>query len=123
MNKFRGAVLAWAVAFAMMTAAFAQNQKTGRGEEFFIIASVDQPRAQLLLKHPTEVTTLLNVAKTTQILDQNGKPLRLADLRAGDTVWVVSSSSGTSATATRIRKGPMTVAELHRSYLDYPEIP
>lgn len=101
-----------------------QEAKTGSGEEFFIIASMDQSKSQLLLKRPTEVTMLVKATDKTQYSDENGKPLHLSDLRAGDTVWVVSSKSGSSdgPTAIRVRKGPMTLTELHKYYLDYPEI-
>jgi hypothetical protein len=103
--------------------AYAQEKPTPAGEQFFIVASIDQPKSQVLLKRPTEVTLLAQVNAKTRILDEDGKPIQLSDLRAGDTVWVTLRpvSSG-EATAVQIRKGPMTVAELHRYYLDYPEI-
>jgi hypothetical protein len=62
------------------------------------------------------------VSEKTQYLDDKGKPLRLSDLRAGDTVWVVSSAGQDGPSAIRIRKGQMTLAALHRESLDYPEI-
>lgn len=99
-----------------------QPKKTSAGEEFFIVASVDQTKSQILLKEPSEVTQLMAVDGKTQIADENGKPLKLSDLRAGDTVWVTSSRSGSELSALRIRKGQMSVADLHRYYLDYPEI-
>jgi hypothetical protein len=125
MNKlFRTVTLLFALlaGFSVATSVSAQAKKTASGEEFFIVASVDQAKSQLLLKHPTEVTTLLNVNDKTRLLNEKGEAIRLSDLRAGDTVWVVSSGSGPDATAVRIRKGSMTVADLHRYYLDYPEI-
>jgi len=84
---------------------------------------VDLQKSQLLLKYPTEVTLLVLVNDATKFTDESGKPLKLSDFRAGDTVWMVSSlgSSG-EATGLRIRKGQMTVADLHRYYLDYAEI-
>ncbi|HTW23983.1 MAG TPA: hypothetical protein VMD78_10310 [Candidatus Baltobacteraceae bacterium] len=94
---------------------------TEKGEQFFIIASLDQQKAEILLKRPDEVTELLNTTPKTQYLDENGKPLKLSDLRAGDTVWV-TLSGGANPTAIRVRKGQMTVADLHRYFLDYPEI-
>jgi hypothetical protein len=100
---------------------FAQGNKMPLGEEFFIIASVDQPKSELLLKRPNEVTLLMKVDQKTQYADETGKAIRLSDFRAGDTVWVVSTR-GSKPTAIRIRKGRMTVADLHRYYLDYPEI-
>lgn len=91
------------------------------GEQFFIIASLDQAKSEILLKRPDEVTELINTTPKTQFLDENGKALKLSDMRAGDTVWV-TSTGGAHPTAIRIRKGQMTIADLHRYYLDYPEI-
>jgi hypothetical protein len=115
-------VAVWLVATSIVTNASPQGKKTGTGEEFFIVASVDQAKSQFLLKRPTEVTLLVKVGDRTQYLDDKGKPIKLSDFRAGDTVWVTSSGGGDEPTATRIRKGQMTIADLHRYYLDYPEI-
>jgi hypothetical protein len=115
-------ILAIVAGVSLAITAYSQDKKTATGEEFFIVASVDQAKSQLLLKHPTEVTTLLNLNGKTSLADEEGKAIRLSDLRTGDTVWVVSSGTGQAATAVRIRKGSMTVAELHQYYLDYPEI-
>jgi hypothetical protein len=98
------------------------GKKTSTGEKFYIVASLDQSKSQLLLKLPSEVTMLMGVTATTQIQDQNGASLKLSDLRTGDTVWVTSSGSDAAPTAVHIRKGQMTIADLHRYYLDYPEI-
>jgi len=101
----------------------AKSVKSAAGEQFFIVASIDLQKSQLLLKHPTEVTLLVKIDDKTQMVDQNAQPMKLSDFRAGDTVWVVSSGNGPAGpTATRIREGIMTVAELHAHYLDYPEI-
>ncbi len=99
-----------------------KNVKTPAGEQFFIIASVDVPRSEILLKYPTEVTQMIHVNSSTRYLNDAGKAIQLADLRAGDTVWLIASGSGEKMTALRVRKGGMTVADLHRYYLDYPEI-
>jgi hypothetical protein len=96
--------------------------KTPAGEQFFIVASVDLQKSQILLKRPTEVTLLSRVDDKTRYLDDSGKPIKISDFRAGDTVWVTLSDSSSGPVATRIRKGEMTVADLHRYYLDYPEI-
>jgi hypothetical protein len=104
------------------TSASIQDKKTPAGESFFIVASVDQSKSQFLLKHPTEVTLLVTVNANTQYLDDSGKPLKSTDFRAGDTIWLTSAGGSDAPTAVRIRKGEMTVAELHRSYLNYPEI-
>ena len=99
-----------------------QTAKTNvKGEQFFIIASLDQSKSEILVKRPDEVTLLLNTTPKTQYFDENGKPLKLSDLRAGDTVWA-TSTGGAQPTAVQIRKGQMTVADLHRYYLDYSEI-
>ncbi|HWG58330.1 MAG TPA: hypothetical protein VN661_04710 [Candidatus Acidoferrales bacterium] len=111
------------LAAALLTASsYAQEKKNAAGEQFFIVSSVDAPNSRLLLKRASEVTLLMKVDSKTKYLDESGKPIRLSDLRAGDTVWVLVGKSGTEPTASRIRMGPMTVAELHRDYLDYPEI-
>jgi hypothetical protein len=115
-----GVLLLAGISFATTTDA--QGKKTATGEEFFIVGSVDQSKSQMLLKHPTEVTLLAKVDANTRYADDAGKPLKLSDFRAGDTVWVTLSGGAAGTTAVRIRKGQMTEAELHRYYLDYPEI-
>jgi hypothetical protein len=94
---------------------------TAAGEQFFIVASLDQSKSEILFKRPDEVTLLANATPKTQYFDENGKSLKLGDLRAGDTVWV-TSTGGAQPTVIRVRKGQMTIAELHTYYLDYPEI-
>jgi len=100
----------------------APGKKTPQGEQFFIVASIDLQKSQLLLKYPTEVTLLMHVNDATQFIDEAGKSIKLSDFRAGDTVWVASTNNQDEVTALRARKGIMTVADLHRYYLDYPEI-
>ena len=85
--------------------------------DFFIISSVDLNKRQILLKLPTEVTQLIRVDNRTQYLDVRGKPIRLTDLRAGDTVYIVSNRTGDQTIAVTIRKGPMTVEVLRQRYL------
>ncbi len=111
-----------AVVVAMSGAAQNQNKKNEAGEQFFILSSINAPKNQLVLQRPTQVTILMQVTDKTSYLDETGKPLHLADLRAGDTVWVTSSEPEAGvARAVRIRKGPMTVEQLHRLYLDFPQ--
>lgn len=98
------------------------GRKTASGEQFFIVASLDLQKSQLLLKYPTEVTLLVRVDNSTKFADESGKSIKLSDLRAGDTVWVVSANGKDEAAAISVRKGQMTVADLHRYYLDYAEI-
>lgn len=104
------------------TSAAAQDKKTATGESFFIVGSVDQQKSQFLLKRPTEVTLLVKLDANTKFFDDSGQPLKSTDFRTGDTVWLTSSGNPDEPTAARIRKGQMTVADLHRYYLDYPEI-
>jgi len=122
MNKGLRIVALLAAFVALASIASAQGKKTPAGEEFFMVASLDQSKSQLLLKLPTEVTLLAKVTPQTQFSDENGKPIKLSDLRAGDTVWAVTTGSGDNTTVTRLRKGPMSVADLHKYYLDYPEV-
>ncbi len=88
------------------------------GEEFFIVSSVDIKKKQIVLKRPTEVTELVLVNEMTVSQDEQGKPVPVKDLRAGDTVYVTTAPlAGGGRVALRIRKGPMTPEELHRRYL------
>jgi hypothetical protein len=97
-------------------------KKTPGGEQFFIVASIDLQKSQLLLKYPTEVTLLAKATDQTKFVDDSGKPIKLSDLRTGDTVWLTSAGTADSSTALKVRKGQMTVGDLHRYYLDYSEI-
>ncbi|MDE3111088.1 MAG: hypothetical protein KGL02_14270 [Acidobacteriota bacterium] len=94
--------------------------KNGAGEQFFIVASVDRQNSQLLLKRPTEVTVLAKVTPNTKYLNDSGKTTSLAALRAGDTVWAKLSGNGPEPTVVEVRQGEMTLADLHKYYLDYP---
>jgi hypothetical protein len=91
--------LVWAILLFLVSmgviadVAVAQPAQAG---EFFIISSVDPAKEQLLVKRPTEVTQVMHV-------------------HAGDTVYITSSPA--SGVALEVRKGPMTIAELHRRYL------
>ena len=99
-----------------------QAVKNAAGEQFFIVASIDRQNSQLLLKRPTEVTVLVKLSPETKYLNDAGKPTTLAGLRAGDTVWVKLSGSDPEPTATAVRQGEMTVADLHKYYLDYAAV-
>ena len=59
-------------------AAATAGKKTPTGEQFFIVASVDLQKSQLLLKRPTEVTLLVHVDDKTKYLDSAGKPAQLS---------------------------------------------
>lgn len=128
MNKrFRNFVLGIAASLALIAGPLSssgvrgQEKKDLRGESFYIVGSVDRTKSQILLKLPTEVTTLVKVDSKTQYVDENGKPLQLSDLQTGSTVWV-TATGGDQPVATRIRRGPMSVSDLHQLYLDYPII-
>ncbi len=108
-------VLSCAPLMAAQSGKAAGNAKGG--EEFFIISSVDIAKGQLLVKEPTEITELLQVNDKTRYTDKNGKAMQFADLRAGDTVYVRLTGTAAAKVAVSIRKGPMTVQELHRRYL------
>jgi hypothetical protein len=96
--------------------------KTASGEQFFIVASVDQQNSQLLLKRPTEVTVLVKITPQTKYLSNKGKPVPLATFHSGDTVWAKIADETKDPTLLEMRHGEMTLADLHRYYLDYPII-
>lgn len=96
--------------------------KTSSGEQFFIVASIDRQNNQLLLKRPTEVTVLVKIDAKTKYFNDQGKAIPLSSFRAGDTVWAKVTDSSTDPTVTEMREGEMTLAELHKYYLDYPII-
>ena len=85
--------------------------------DFFIVTSIDLTRKQILLKRPTEVTELMLLDDGTRCFEENGNAIRLADIRAGDTVYITSRSNGGPLVAVTIRKGPMTLDVLHERYL------
>ena len=91
--------------------------KTNGGEEFFIVSSVDITKRQLLLKEPTEITQLIQVNDKTRYTDRTGKAMQFGDLRAGDTIYIRSTTTAAGRVAVSIRKGPMTLQELQRHYL------
>lgn len=107
-------LLSCAFSLAAQTDKAASATKSGEG--FFIISSVDIAKKQLLLKEPTEITELLQVNDKTRYADKNGKAIQFADLRAGDTVFIRTATTPAGKVAVSIRKGPMTVEELHRRY-------
>jgi hypothetical protein len=95
----------------------AKTANNTSGEQFFIISSVDMAKKELLLKEPTEITEVVQVNDQTHYLDSSGKPIQLTALRAGDTVYIRTAGTPAGKVATSIRKGPMTVEELHKRYL------
>ena len=112
-------------AFAVLAAAAAMAgavpAPTPRSsEEFFIVSSVNAGKSTMVLKRPTEVTLIMRVTEKTRCRDEDGKPIRFTDLRAGDTIFVASERDGAGQpAASTLRKSPMTVRELHRRYLRF----
>ena len=96
-----------------------QIVKNASGEQFFIVASVDVANSQVLLKRPTEVTVLAKIDAKTKCLDAAGKPIKITSFRAGDTVWARLSSDGPDPTVELMQDGEMTMADLHKYFLDY----
>ena len=117
----RAALLVFATLLGCGLSVAAQSGKatadTRGAEEFFIVSSVDTAKGQVLLKRPTEITELLQVNDKTHYTGRNGKAMELSDLRAGDTVYIRSTSTPAGRVAVSIRRGPMTLDELHRRYL------
>jgi hypothetical protein len=99
---------------ALITPAFAQSgtgpARTDFGKgDFYIVSSIDLAKKQILLKRPTEVTELMRVDGETRYFEERGQSIRLADLRAGDTVFIMSKPTGGQPVAVTIHKGPMTL--------------
>ena len=107
---------------ARASRAFAQSVKNSENTnfangDFFIVSSIDLAKKQILLKRPTEVTELMRVDGETRYFEERGKPIRLTDLRAGDTVFITSKPTGGQSVAVAIHKGPMTLDMLRERYL------
>jgi hypothetical protein len=114
----RSALIALLVLLGTALGAAAAPMGQGDREEFFIVSSLDATHGRIVLKRPTEVTLLMQVTAQTAYRDEQGKPLRLADLRTGDTAYITyRQSPGGAPTALIVRLGPMTVEELQRRYL------
>ena len=89
-------------------------------DEFFILSSVDADKGTIVLKRPNETTLTMRVTDRTRCTGSKGEAIRFTGLRAGDTVFIVSSPSpGGPPSASSIRRAPMTVEELHRRYLRF----
>jgi hypothetical protein len=92
------------------------NTEFAKGD-FFIVSSIDLSKKQILLKRPTEVTELMRLNDETRCFEERGNTMRLADIRAGDTVFITSRSVEGQLFAGTIRKGPMTLDVLRERYL------
>lgn len=97
-----------------------QAQTDSKGEEFFIVSSVDQKNHQLVLMHPTQLTVAAVVSPQTVCISEDGKKMSTSALRAGDTVWAILKTGKNGVTKlVSIREGAMTQAELQKLYLHY----
>jgi hypothetical protein len=115
MKILLGSLLALLLAFPLVAAPAAP---ASRGDEFFIVSSIDVAHNRIILKRPTDVTATVRVTAGTQIRDEQGQARQLTDLHAGDTAWITSTRNPAGElTALTIRLGPMTVEELQRRYL------
>ena len=111
-------LLGLSVASSFLCAAVSRDHSSRQEGDFFIVSSVDVGKNQIVLKLPTEVTELMLVTESTVFLNEEGKPMRFQQLRAGDTVYVVAKTAADGThVARRVRRGPMTVEELRRRYL------
>ena len=120
MNNFRKLIFLSVFAVAILTSAFAvraQVQAKSGNDEFFVISSVDKTHNTLILLLPTEITATIGVNDKTKFVDENGKPIKVADLRTGDTIFVTYSTQNNALMATSVRKGMMTTAEMRKRYL------
>lgn len=92
-----------------------------RGEQFYVISSVDMQKHQIVLMRPTQLTVVATTNEQTAYVGEKGQKLGLKDLHAGQTVWATLRKDKDGQVAVmKIREGAMTVAELHKLYLDYP---
>jgi hypothetical protein len=126
MTKKRSILLSMILVFLLLGllpyASSAATRDAGGNYEgdFFIISSVNRRSKELFLKAPTEVTELMLVNERTVFLNDQGKRIQFQDLRAGDTVYVISRRSSPGLpVAIRIQKGPMTLSVLHNRYLEF----
>jgi hypothetical protein len=120
-GSVRIALLLFSILLSYGFSLAAQSSKaagnTNGGEQFFIVSSVDIAKRQLLLKEPTEITQLIQVNDKTRYTDRTGKAMQFGDLRAGDTIYIRSTTTSAGRVAVSIRKGPMSLQELQRHYL------
>jgi hypothetical protein len=129
--KGRVLAVAWQVAVGFVAflalapmVARANAAPAAAPDEFFIISSIDAGHGRIVLKRPTEVTLVMRVTARTAYRDEQGRPLALAALRAGDTVYITSTRDAAGGvTAVLVRQGPMTVQELERRYFAHAAPP
>ena len=119
-RRISSLLAASAALFCLATAGWAaQNSRARSGnDEFFIVTSLNLPKHQLVLKLPTEVTMRMYVTGATKVINENGKPMPVSQLQAGDTAYITYNAGSEGPTAMEIRLGPMTWTELQRRYLN-----
>ncbi|HEV2288607.1 MAG TPA: hypothetical protein VGR81_06600 [Candidatus Acidoferrales bacterium] len=118
--RFLLPVLALAVALPARAQA-PQNPKNARGEQFFIISSVNLPKHEIVLMAPTQLTLVAGTTSLSEYVGGKGQKLAEKDLKAGDTVWaIIKAGKNGQFTAVRIREGSMTPADLQKLYLSHP---
>jgi hypothetical protein len=97
-----------------------QAQTNSKGEEFFIISSVDQKTHQVVLMRPTQLTVAADVTAKTICRGDDGKSMNTNNLQAGDTVWaIIKAGKNGAENLVSIREGAMTETELQKLYLHY----
>jgi hypothetical protein len=116
--------LALALSLAASIAATAKAKGAGGAakEEFFIVSSLNMQKHEILLKMPNEVTMPMSVTAKTTVVGQDGKPMKVTDLRSGDTGYFTYVQNGTEAQALSIRLAGMTRQNLG-PYLNGPGVP
>ena len=120
MNNFRKLIFLSALAAVIFTSAFAvraQVQAKAGSDEFFVISSIDKAHSALVLLRPTQITATIGVNDKTKYVDENGKSIKMTDLRTGDTIFVTYSTQNNALVGTTVRKGMMTTAEMRKRYL------
>lgn len=120
MNNFRKLISLSALAALIFTSALAvraQVQAKSGNDEFFVISSIDKTHNALILLRPTQITATVGVNDKTKYVDENGKGIKVTDLRTGDTIFVSYATQNNALVATNVRKGMMTTAEMRKRYL------
>jgi hypothetical protein len=120
MNNFRKLISYASLAVLILTSALAvraQVQAKAGNDEFFVISSIDKTHNALVLLRPTQITATVGVSDKTKYVDEKGKPIKLTDLRTGDTIFVTYSTQNDTLVAQSVRKGMMTTAEMRKRYL------
>lgn len=120
MNNFRKLISLASLAILILTSALAvhaQVQAKAGNDEFFVISSIDKTHNALVLLRPTQITATIAVNEKTKYVDENGKPIKMTDLRTGDTIFVTYSTQNNALIAQSVRKGMMTTAEMRKRYL------